>query len=138
MTSYEEFFLQYINYFKDKNIPKDLDGFSRELLLQEAYHDIYGIVDLDFKDYPVPLVAYTNADTLGDLGSVGRHIAEFRNNDIVNKFGLSINEYLNLPVDKAAMVLSRAQVDKEIEELASQMANEQAKQMLNTKKIRED
>lgn len=132
ISSHEEYLRKYVDYFKKLNLPKNIDGFTLEILLQEAYHDIYKIVDLDSKNMKRPLVAYTNADTLGDIGSIGELIGEFRDNDISNIFGLSFLEYCDLPYSTSRLLINRVkterQTEKEIkQEVERQLADEQRK-----------
>lgn len=116
IRSQEEFYQRYINYFKNKNIPKDIDGFTVEILLLEAYHDIYRIIDLDDENIAIPLLRFTNADTLGELGPIAERVATFKTNNLNEIFGLSIKEYFDLPIPIAEAVICIAKAEKQFEQ----------------------
>lgn len=127
----EEFYSKFVNYFKGLKLGKDVDGFTLELLCSEAYHDIYGLNDFDDKYRVFPSIEYTNADTLGDLGPKAAIINEYRNNDILGRFGLSLKDYLEMPIDITTLILSRARMErndeKDIQEAARRQAELDAK-----------
>lgn len=126
--THEEYYRRYINYFKGKKLPKDLDGFTLEVLLQEAYHDIYEITDLDNNNIPMPLIAYTNADTLGDFGPIGELLGEYRNNDINGLFGLSFTEFCDLPYHISRIMLNRAKAEQELEKEVKESVEREVEQ----------
>lgn len=96
-----------------ENRVKGLDGFSHEILLREVYETIFGISDLTDKKEPLGLVRYTNADTLGDTGPIAELIQEYRNHELKDKYGISLQEYFNTPVNIARILVSNALVEKE-------------------------
>lgn len=112
--SHQNYFQRFLDYFAglEKTI-KTLDGFSKEILYREVYETIFGITDLKDAKQPLGLIRYTNADTLGDLGSIAEVVQEYRNNELKDKFGLSINEYFELPITVAKILISQAKTEKE-------------------------
>lgn len=78
---------------------------------------MYGIHNLDDTEHPLALVRYTNADTVGDLGSVAELINNFRIFTIHEKYGLNLTEYMNLPIDIIELLTSRNLLEKENEEI---------------------
>lgn len=83
------------------------------MLLKESYEDIFGISDLNDPDQPLALIRYTNADTLGDLSSVAEAIKEYRVHELGDKYGLSIKEYFDLPIDIAKLLISNSRSEKQ-------------------------
>lgn len=110
-----EFYKRYCDYFKKVKLPKDYDGFTAEIIMREAYYDIYGIADLDSDRFKRPLVAFTNADTFGDTGPIAEIIAEFRDNDIGNLFGMSFLDYCELPYSISRLLLNRTKIERDTE-----------------------
>lgn len=122
----DEFYSKFINYFKNVPLDENTDGFTIEYLCAEAYHDIFDLNNFDDKFIVMPVIEYTNADTLGDIGPKAELINEYRNHDMLGRFGLSLKEYLELPVDMAKLLVSRARMEKEDEENIQAMAIKQA------------
>ena len=83
------------------------------MLLLECYQHIFGIVDLNDDDEPLAIIRYTNADTLGDLGSVSELIKQYRANEIGDKYGLSITEYFEMPINISKLLISNTKVEKQ-------------------------
>lgn len=105
------------NYFANVVIPPDIDGYTLEIICRELYYTMYGIHNLDDTEHPLALVRYTNADTVGDLGSVAELINNFRIFTIHEKYGLNLTEYMNLPIDIIELLTSRNLLEKENEEI---------------------
>lgn len=82
-------------------------------MLLECYQHIFGIVDLNDDQEPLAVIRYTNADTLGDLSSVSELIKQYRTNEIGDKYGLSITEYFETPINVAALLISNNKVEKQ-------------------------
>lgn len=131
----EEYFTKFLNYFHDLSRANIVvDGYTIEYLLLEAYETIFGISDLNDKKEPLALVRYTNADTLGDIGSVYELIQTYRNNQILDKYGLSIKEYMDIPVDIAKLLISNVATEKEdLKEIVSSSERAADKEMKKNK-----
>lgn len=110
----EEYFKRFLDFFKGlSNSDIVLDGYTIEYLLREAHETIFGITDLTNKDNPLAIISYTNADTLGDTGSVAEMIQTYRSSEILEKYGLSIKDYMDLPIDFAKLLISNSKTEKE-------------------------
>ena len=59
------------------------------------------------------IVRYTNADTLGDIGSVSELVQQYRNHEILTKYGLSISEYFEMPAHIAKIIVSTVKTEKQ-------------------------
>lgn len=112
--STEDFFYRFLNHFEgmvDSNVV--IDGYTEEYLLREAYETIFGITNLEDRNNPLAIVGYTNADTLGDIGPIADLIQTYRSNDILDKYGLSIKDYFDMPVNVAKLLISNVRTEKE-------------------------
>lgn len=86
-------------------------------MLLEAYYDIFGIINLDDDTVPMPLVWFTNADTVGDIGPMSEYILEYKINKVHDHFGLSLIEYLNLPITVSNSVLTLCKAENRFDKL---------------------
>lgn len=112
--SIEEYYIKFLDYFNGLVSSKMvIDGYTIEYLLREATETIFGITDLTDSKNPLAIIGYTNADTLGDIGSVANLIQKYRTGQILDKFGLSIKEYMEMPIDVAELLLSNSKTEKE-------------------------
>lgn len=103
-----------MDYFKDfRKRGSELDGYTFEYLLREAYTTIFEIIDLENREEPLSMVIYTNADTLGDNGPIAELIQSYRSNEILDKYGLNITDYFNMPVNIAKLLVSNSKTEKE-------------------------
>lgn len=88
---------------------------------------------MDTKEVPMPLVWYTNADTSGELGPVSEYILEYKINQVNEHFGMSLKEYLSLPITMAKTVISLCkaenQFDKEVKNKLSQDMENQEREL---------
>lgn len=91
----------------------EIDGYTEEYLLREAYETIFGISNLEDRTEPLAIIRYTNADTLGDIGPIAELIQEYRNHEILAKYGLNINEYFDMPINVARVLISNVRSEKE-------------------------
>lgn len=89
---------------------------------------MYSLNDLDDPERPMPLIEYTNADTLGDLGPKAELINEYRTYDILGRFGLSLKEYFDMPVDVAVLLIDRARMENKDEKKIQNVAIQQVEQ----------
>ncbi len=109
-----EFYTRFLDYFSGlKNRDEPIDGYTMEYLLREAYMTIFDIVDLGNREDPLAMVTYTNADTLGDIGPIAELIQGYRSDEILDKYGLSIKEYFEMPLNVAKLLVSNAKTEKE-------------------------
>ena len=104
-------FLDYFSSLRDSKVA--IDGYTVDMLLKESYEDIFGISDLNDPKQPLALVRYTNADTLGDLSTVAECIREYRVHELGDKYGLSIKEYFDMPVNIAKLLISNSRSEKQ-------------------------
>lgn len=124
--------LDYFASLRNKNIK--MDGYTIDLLMLECYEHIFGIVDLNDVNEPLAVIRYTNADTLGDLGSISELIKQYRTSEIGDKYGMSITEYFNTPINVAKLLMSNARVEKQdMDDIVNSAAND-AKDELQKKK----
>ena len=112
ITLFYERFLNYFEGLRDQGSDV-FDGFTFEYLLREAYTSIFEIVDLEDREEPLGMVRYTNADTQGDIGPIAEVIQSYRSNEILDKYGLSITDYFNMPVNIAKLLVSNANTEKQ-------------------------
>lgn len=112
--SSEELVVSFLDYFKSlKSSDVKMDGYTVDLLLRECYEYNFGITNFDDDSEPLAIIQYTNADTLGDLGSISELIKQYRTNEIGDKYGLSILDYFATPIDIAKLLVSNAKVEKQ-------------------------
>lgn len=74
---------------------------------------IFEIVDLGNKEDPLAMVTYTNADTLGDIGPIAELIQSYRTNEILDKYGLNIADYFQMPTNVARLLVSNSKTERE-------------------------
>lgn len=108
-----EFYEELIKNVKKLRIPKNIDGFTLNYLIREIYTDMFGIVDLDDTNHPLGIVRYTNADTLGDIGPIAEVINDYRTYDILDKFGLTLVDYFDMPISITKILINRSKAEKE-------------------------
>ena len=107
------------------------------MLLLECYQHIFGIADLNDDDQPLAVIRFTNADTLGDLGSVAELIKQYRVNEIGDKYGLSIAEYFDIPINISKLLISNNKIEKEdLDSIVSSADKAANKEWKNSKKIK--
>lgn len=94
------------------SVLKLADPFSRVGILQEQINDVFGITPKK-TSWPMETIAYTNADTLGSIGAVGKLIRDYAANDLGSKFHLSMNEWLSTPIHIAELLLDAALAENE-------------------------
>lgn len=111
-----------------------MDGYTVDLLMLECYQHIFGIADLNDPREPLAVIRYTNADTLGDLGSISELIKQYRTSEIGEKYGMSITEYFNTPINVAKLLMSNARVEKQdTDEIVNSAAMAAKEEMLKKK-----
>lgn len=134
--SESELVKEFLDYFKNIRESKVvLDGYTVDMLLKESYEDIFGISDLNDPDQPLALIRYTNADTLGDLSSVAESIKEYRVHELGDKYGLSIKEYFDMPVNIAKLLISNSRSEKQdMDDIVSTADKQANKEWKNKKK----
>lgn len=134
--SESELIKEFLDYFKNIRESKVvLDGYTVDMLLKESYEDIFGISDLNDPDQPLALIRYTNADTLGDLSSVAESIKEYRVHELGDKYGLSIKEYFDMPVNIAKLLISNSRSEKQdMDDIVSTADKQANKEWKNKKK----
>lgn len=128
---YEDYFTQVLEFFSGlRNSTMEIDGYTTEYLLREMHETIFGITELTNKKEPLALVSYTNADTLGDIGPVAELIQTYRTNEILEKYGLNIKEYMEMPVDIAKLLVSTVRTEKEdINDIVSESERKAKREM---------
>lgn len=128
---YEDYFTQVLEFFSGlRNSTMKIDGYTTEYLLREMHETIFGITELTNKKEPLALVSYTNADTLGDIGPVAELIQTYRTNEILEKYGLNIKEYMEMPVDIAKLLVSTVRTEKEdINDIVSESERKAKREM---------
>lgn len=128
---YENYFTQVLEFFSGLlNSKMDIDGYTIEYLLREMHETIFGITELTNKKEPLAIISYTNADTLGDIGPVAELIQTYRTNEILEKYGLNIKEYMEMPVNIAKLLVSTVRTEKEdINEIVSESERKAKREM---------
>lgn len=126
--------LDYFSNLRGSDIK--LDGYTISLLMLECYQHIFGIADLNDDNEPLAVVRYTNADTIGDLGSISELIRKYRTSEIGDKYGMSITEFFNTPINVAELLVSNARIEKQDMDDIINSAALNAKDELQKKKTR--
>ena len=75
------------------------DGYSATMLALEAYDETYGIYDYSVDDptMPLALVAMHPKEDCVSNGRLEKTIKAFRRSRVYKHYGLSLNEFLQLP-----------------------------------------
>lgn len=92
-------------------------------MLLEAYYDIFGIVNLDDEKVSMPLIWFTNADTVGDIGPMSEYVLEYKINKVNDHFGLSLLEYLNLPITISNTVIAICKAENKFDKMVKDGVN---------------
>lgn len=84
----------------------NLSGIDIKLLLREAYETAYGITNHDDpgQQRPLGLVAATEKETYSKNSGLYQRMERYRFHDIYSKFGLSIDQFLDLPREHVEML----------------------------------
>lgn len=101
---------------------KYLNGFDRAMLLRQEYEKTFQIFDHDHNDTDPPgyaLVAMNTSEDMDEHGQLNNAIRRYHVNQVYKEFGLSLVEFLSLPMDKVDFIY---QVLSETRERAKQAA----------------
>lgn len=110
-------------------IPQKLSVLDAKLVLSEAYDKTYGICNhdnLSADDAPLSIVAYHQAEETFDFSTTKQYITAYRKKRLYRLFGVSLNEFMQLPSEIADELLRQAteeikQQNQSLEELGDEL-----------------
>lgn len=107
--------------------PSELNGFTREVYLREAYESTFSIFDHDNQMSTPPgyeLVFMNDKENMVEHGELYNAIRRYHINKIQDEFGLSLTEFYNLPRDVVDFIFrllgeTRERIEAEKRKIAS-------------------
>lgn len=77
---------------------ENIDSYSAQLLLREAYETCYSIYNHDHSDaHPLALVMAHPKEDVSEYSAAYRAVYNYRTKDVYKYFGLSLTDFLAMP-----------------------------------------
>lgn len=95
---------------KTQDMEKGLDSIALQILLREEYEQDYHIFDHQAygEQRPLSLVAHNSKEDVGELSGLYRVMWRYTRHGIYSKFGLNLEQFLDLPRDICEMLFKIA------------------------------